>query len=362
MKILFLLRHPVDTHMDKRIGLELERKGHEITYVILEKENILRKIMKYYNLQYLYIGDIVKGYLKKSINSIKIDWALYNVSKKIKPDISFSACNPYLGHISTLCNFPFIGWADTEPAKLNKFLSFLFVNTILTPNCYLDTVPKNKHITFRGYKELIYTHPNVFKPNNEILDELKLSKNDKIFIMRFSAKASTHDYKLASIEKFKSQLLSYIKKMERYGTVYISNTEKTLGSRFKKYNLNLHPAKYLDLLAFSSLYYGEGTTSACEAGCLGTPWIYPLNSFRGYLDDQQNRYGLGYIIPNFYESFEKAIELASNDKLKKIWAVKREKLLNDKIDVGKFIVWFLDKYPESISIIKENPTYQNKFQ
>jgi hypothetical protein len=34
----------------------------------------------------------------------------------------------------------------------------------------------------------------------------------------------------------------------------------------------------------------------------------------------------------------------------------------EKIDVTAFMVWFIENYPESVKVIKENPDYQHRFK
>jgi hypothetical protein len=36
-------------------------------------------------------------------------------------------------------------------------------------------------------------------------------------------------------------------------------------------------------------------------------------------------------------------------------------MLSEKIDVTAFLVWFVQHWPESFSIMKQNPDYQNRF-
>lgn len=37
-------------------------------------------------------------------------------------------------------------------------------------------------------------------------------------------------------------------------------------------------------------------------------------------------------------------------------------MLQDKIDVTAFMVWFIENYPKSVEIIKDNPKYQYNFK
>ena len=57
-----------------------------------------------------------------------------------------------------------------------------------------------------------------------------------------------------------------------------------------------------------------------------------------------------------------ADNLIQQEDLKGEWREKRRSLLEDKIDVTAFLVWFIENYPESVSIMKENPDYQMRFK
>ena len=48
--------------------------------------------------------------------------------------------------------------------------------------------------------------------------------------------------------------------------------------------------------------------------------------------------------------------------IKKEWKNRRENMLNDKIDVTAFFTWFIENYPQSAQIMRENPDYQYKFK
>ena len=174
---------------------------------------------------------------------------------------------------------------------------------------------------------------------------------------------AVHDLGLKSVsEMFKDKLLNYIKQLEKYARVFISTTEKKLGEDFLKYELKIHPAKYTNFLSFCSIYIGEGTTTASEAGVLGVPWINIQSTTRGYLIDQEKNYGLGFRTGNIDFAFNKAIEWLKDDTLKEKWEIKRLKLISDKIDVSSFLIWFIQNYPESFGIMKENPDYQYNFK
>jgi predicted glycosyltransferase len=362
-KIIIYMQHPAEAKMYRYLYKDLINDGISIKIAIMEREDIVGKIVSEYTNNYEVIGYTQPNIVQKGLNLIKIDKNLYQLAKKFKPDLITSFSSPYPGHIASMLNFAHIGYCDTEEAHLNTILSYSFQDTVLTPSCYLISVPKNKHIRFNGYKELAYLHPKYFKPNSKVLDELGLSKNDKIILIRFSSKDATHDIgnKIINTKEI-DNLYKKIKEIEEYATVLISSSEIYLGKRFEKYYLNINPNQYDDLLSFCNLYMGEGSTTASEAGIMGVPWIFLQDIKLGYLWDQENNYGLGFQIPNIKLALNKVLEIISNNNIPSEWKIRRKKLLADKIDVTSFLSWFIRNYPESHEIMHQKSNYDKRFK
>jgi len=120
-----------------------------------------------------------------------------------------------------------------------------------------------------------------------------------------------------------------------------------------------------DALAFSTLLYGESATMASECAVLGTPAIYLDDFGRGYTDEEEQKYGLVFNFTEAQEdqrlSIEKGIELLKTPGLKYDWQKRRQKLLEDKIDVTDFMVWFVENYPDSVRIMQANPDFHSNF-
>ena len=120
------------------------------------------------------------------------------------------------------------------------------------------------------------------------------------------------------------------------------------------------------VMAFASLYIGDSQTMAAEAGVLGTPFVR-FNDFVGrlsYLNELENDYHLGFghqthDVEGFYSSIQRW--LSETDR-KRICAERRERMLADKIDYAKFLTWFLECYPESTEIMREDTNYQLRFK
>jgi len=365
MKVLFVVYHPVDPYIVFETAKKIQDEGGEVLFVIIEKEDIIKTIIDSYGYENIVIGKNKKSNINKALQFFTITFKLKSIIKKFSPSVVFSTMSPDLSAALMLSKIPLICWSDTEIATFNYKYSHRRIDSILQTESYYKDTPFKNIIEFNGYKELAYLHPNIFKPDESILNELGLTVKDRIVLMRFSALTSIHDIGLESeILSNESKLFNFVEKIEKLYDVkvLISMTERELGKRFDKYKLNIHPSKYIHLLSFCTLYFGEGTTTASESGVLGVPWINIQQTKRGYLIDQEKNYGLGFRTNNMDEAFKKGDEYLKKYNIKTEWALKKEKLIQDKIDVSAFFTWFIMNYPESQRIMKKDPSYQNKFK
>ena len=105
---------------------------------------------------------------------------------------------------------------------------------------------------------------------------------------------------------------------------------------------------------------------AAEAGVLGTPFVR-LNDFVGrlsYLNELERSYHLGFghktdDVEGFYESIRKWLAIPDR---KLLCQERREKMLSEKIDYARFLTWFIESYPDSVSIMQKDPGYQWRFK
>jgi len=217
---------------------------------------------------------------------------------------------------------------------------------------------QEKQIRYNGYHELAHLHPNYFTPNPAVLDELGLGKDDTFIILRFVSWTASHDIGQHGIR----DMTALVRELERYGQVFITS-EGRLDGGLAKYQIKVAPEKMHDLLYYASLYAGEGATMASEAAVLGTPSIYvsSLVGTMGNFIELERKYGLVFNYSDPDKTMNKAAELIQEPDLKKEWKKKREQLLEDKIDVTAFMVWFVENYPKSFKEVKENVKVQEWF-
>jgi len=353
MKILVEIGHPGHVHHFKNMIWELEKDGHEIKIVSVDKD-IALNLLDAYGFSYEKLEKNYKSLAGKLFGLIVKDVRLLKIAKKFKPDMFISRVSPHSAHVSRLLHKPHISFNDTEHAKFSDMLAIPFTDVICTSTSFKRDLGI-KQVRSDGYTELAYLHPNYFTPNPVVLDELGLSKEDTFMILRFVSWEASHDVGQCGFDlQTKKEL---VKEIEKRAQVFITS-EKTLTNDFEKYKITIPPEKIHDLLYYATMYIGEGATMASEAAVLGTPAIY-VNTLRlGYLDEQEEKYGLVYNFTNpetaQKNAVAKAVKLLEDENLKKKWQRKKEKLLSEKIDVTKFMTDFIENYPESFNEWKAN--------
>jgi predicted glycosyltransferase len=250
---------------------------------------------------------------------------------------------------------------DDEVEPLFTRFGHPFADTILSP---VGTPRKSKKTVYvNTYHELSYLHPNWFTPDPTVLQEVGLKVGEPYFILRFNAFKAHHDVGVVGLTiENKRRLVEYLNKR---GKVFIT-TERNIDEEFMPFQLSVSPEKVHSFMYYATMFVGDSQTMTSEAAVLGTPAIR-CNTFVGrihYLEEEEHKYGLTYgFLPNETERmFEKIKELLAMPDLKEKWQTRRQKMLAEKIDYSKFLTWFVESFPESRKIIRDNPDYQWVFK
>ena len=363
MNVLIDIGHPAHVHLFRNLYQLLIAKGHN---VILTVKNIpvVIDLLKRYNIEYILLDQKPKSFIKKAIKQFSFTGKIIEIAKKNNIDIGLgvSVSIPQAGLFTKMKTFVFDD-DDITATPLFALLSHTFANKVISPDCVHKTAKYRHYITYPGYHELAYLHPNRFTPDKRILDELRVNPNENYFILRFNAFQAHHDLGKKGLSSENKRKL--IKVLKEYGKVFISGEDK-LEDEFTQYQINLPPEKIHSAMYYATMFISDSQTMSSEAAVLGTP-AFRLNSFVGkiaYLEELENKYDLtyGFLPGQFEQMIRKIKELLNTENLKETWKNKRQKMLQDKIDVTAFMVWFVDNHPESVNIIKDNPDYQLRFK
>ena len=198
MRVLFVLYHPVDPYIVFESARKIEESGGETLFLIVEKEDIIKKIVDSHSFKNVVIARAKKSFLGKVLNVFGIFFGINRHIRKFRPNLIFSGAAPYTSLACRFNQIPLVCWEDTETATFNWKYAHKRINSILLIKSFYKDMPYDNVIRFNGYKELAYLHPNVFSPDKSILEELNLKESDKIVLMRFSAMNAMHDIGLRS--------------------------------------------------------------------------------------------------------------------------------------------------------------------
>jgi predicted glycosyltransferase len=346
MRILFDIQHPARLHFFKHAIRILHLEGHDLLITVTNKDVLLDLLKKDVNLEgipYKIIGNLDRGPFHNCLSSIKVELNLFIHSLKFKPDVIVGGCGDFsVAHVGKLLGVPSIIFDTNEFASLQHYLTDPFADLICTPNCYLIELGK-KQLRYNGYRELAYLHPNYWQPNPDILHKSGIDEKGTIIILRFVSWNAIHDIGKDGVR----DRLGIIKRLEKFGTVYISSEAK-LSPSYEKYKMPVSPENFHHLLYYATLYIGEGATSASEAAMLGTHAVYMNPIKLGYLEDLEKKYDLVYnfsgIKYNEANAIDKAVSLLNNPNLRQIGKEKQVYLQKNTIDVTEYIIKMIKQF------------------
>lgn len=356
MKIICDIGHPAHVHLFKNILRELERKGHEYLITTRDKEMTLQ-LLESYKMPYVSFGRHYKNICNKVYGMFKFDIMLFNVARKFRPDIFISHGSIYAAHVSALIGKPHISMEDTgnmEQIRLYK----PFTQAILTPSCLNKNLGK-KQICYQGYHELAYLYPSYFQINRDVLNELDVKENEKYILFRFVSWGATHDIGHSGFTT--EEKIKIINELLNYARIFIS-AESSLPEKLGRYKIICNPEKIHSVLHYATIVISEGAKIAAEAAILGVPSIFINTQSPSYLEELQNKYQLIYNYSSTANLKEKVLSLLKTHDIKRKWAEKRCLMLQEKIDVTKFLIWFIENYPKSVNIINQDKSFQLQFR
>ena len=356
MKIFVDIGHPAHVHYFKNTIIILSGDGHQFCITARDKD-VTHQLLKAYHISFFNRGRGSNSLAGKLFYLLQTNLRIYKIAKTFRPDLFLSFASPYAAQVSKMIKAPHIAFTDTEHAMLGNALFLPFSDVVITPLVFHDDLGEN-HIRFNGFMELCYLHEQYFTPDDNVLGQLNLSKNDKFVIIRLVSWNASHD--IGQTGFYQDSLVKLVEIIKKYAKVCITS-EGTIPTELEKYKLNINPAVMHHILAHAALFIGEGATMASECAMLGTPAIYVNTLSAGTIEDQENK-GLLYSYRNSKGVIEKAEEILrdKNSKQKQINSSKN--YLKNKINVTKFINWFITNYPRSKKRLIKDPLYQNIFR
>lgn len=357
MKIFIDIGHPAHVHYFRNFIKIMEGKGHQFCVCARDKE-VTHSLLNNYQIKYTSRGKGRKSLAGKLFYILEADYKLFKLAKIFKPDIFLSFGSPYAAQISKILGKPHIAFDDTEHARFEHLMYIPFTDVILTPSCYYKKLGP-KQIYFDGYMELCYLYDKYFEIDRNIKLKLGIDSNENYIVIRFVSWGASHDVGQHGLKyETKQKIINILRHKYK---IFISS-EVELPADLEEYKLKVNPEDLHSVLASAYLYIGEGSTTASECSVLGTPNIYINSLTVGYCKEQDEKYGLCFHLKDDTEIIDLIEELLSKKDLEAEWEIKKEKMLQDKIDVTAFMVWFIENYPKSFGVMKRSSDYQYNFK
>lgn len=359
MRVGIFLNTPAQVYFWDKIAEGLEKRGHEFMFLARDKGETI-KLLNELGISYLVYSERQKSkYRKITTLPLALFKAIYQ-NLRFKPDI-ITGFGIYSTLSSLFLRKPCIVFTDSEP-RVNISLSIqfkLFIpfpDIIITPTSFLDDLGP-KQIRINSCKEMAYLHPDYYKPNKDIFDLLKLRKNEDYAVVRFNNFDATHDVGVKGFQL--KDKIDLINMLSEYTKVFVS-FEGSAPKEIERYKLKIPINRIHDVLYYAQIFVCDTQTMATEAAILGTP-VVRSNSFVGKKDmgnfiELEEKYGLIFNIRDPKIAIRKAEELIQIPNLKRDWLDKKEKMLEDKCDITKFMISFIENYPQSFKDIKETPS------
>jgi predicted glycosyltransferase len=341
MRILIDVTHPKHVHLFKHAIWQWQARGDEVLVVGREKD-VTTALLTAYGLGYVKGTTLRPGMIQLASELLHRLALLVKVSRKFRSDLFLSEGSAAAALASRLVRVPHIAIDDTEHSVMEHALYVPFSDVICTPSCYTKDLG-HKQRRFDGYEELAYLHPNWFKPDPSVLSELGLQVGDRFFVVRFVSWEAVHDVGQQGFSR--AGKLHLVASLQELGRVIITS-ESPLPPELEPFRMSVSPIRIHDLLAFSTLYIGEGGTMATEAAVLGVPSIFVSTLRAGNFEDLQGVYGLMLATADETMAIEQALKWGGDPDIKQEWKAKRARLLQDKIDTTSWLIDFVDRYVE----------------
>lgn len=363
MRIGFFINTPAQVHFFRGVIKDLRKRNNEVLALVRDHPDTL-KLIEHIDIEYSINSGLEDTKFGRIHTFPKLVLRANKELRDFNPDLIFGV-GPYAILNSLLLDIPVIvfrnSFRDDFQYNLKRKLFDPISDTIVSP----ITSPKldSKHIKINSFIEMNYLSPSYFNPDPAIRDTLGISEGEDYCLVRFNSFEALHDVEKRGFDRDKK--IELVKKLKKQLKVFVSS-ESSLPKEIKRNRLETPMHKIHDVLYYSKLFISDTQTMTTESAILGTP-VVRSNSFVGENDmgnfiELEDKYGLIYNIRNAGKAINKASELVKREKLDEEWKKKREKLIEDKIDMRKFMVWFLENYPKSFEKMKRNPEIQYRFK
>lgn len=342
MRVVFDLGHPAHFHLFKHTIISLRESGHDVEIIARQKDCLLELLDKakwaYHIVPRSRSGIVALGW--QTLRAFRIATSL---ARKKHADFMVGT-SVVVGPAARLAGATSLVFSEDDAKAVPIFAKLVYpiAHYIVTPNSLKFENYGEKHLTYPGYHELAYLHPNRYTPDAGILKELGVGDGERYFLIRLVSLTAHHDIGEKGVSTDEAIIL--VKRLSKYGRVFIS-AEKTLDKRLQPYLLPTSVEQIFDVISFADIIIGDTQTMCIEAAVLGTASLR-CNTFVGRLscmEELEHKYGLtkGFLPKDFDKLLAQLDKWLVQPNLKQKWEQKRQAILADCVDLTS---WILDLF------------------
>ena len=291
MRILVDIGHPAHVHLFRNLIRRTLAEGGAALATTREKE-VTVQLCQAYGIPQLVVSRKRRGLVGNAVEYFERTWRVWRAARWFRPD-ALLGTSVSIGPVGRLIGKPSIVFQEDDASHVPGFarLAYPLSSYIATPACLAHEDYGRKHLTYQGYHELAYLHPDHFTPDQAVRQLLGVGPQERFFILRFVSMQAHHDTAVRGIDLETATTL--VKQLLPHGRLFISSEAEPHDS-FKPYLFSLPPEKLLDAIALADIVIGDSHTVAAEAAVLGVPNIRFNNLIDkcSYLAELEKRYGL----------------------------------------------------------------------
>jgi uncharacterized protein len=339
VRVLFDIAHPAHVHLFRNLVKRVRAEGGEVL-VATRRKDVTVELCEAYGIPQVVLSRARPGgYLTLASELVRRTSLLLFAARRFRPD-ALVGTSVSVGPVARLLRRPSFVFAEDDAAIVPLFARVVYpvCHWIATPEALRHEAHGRKHLTYRGYHELAYLHPEHFTPDPAVPRSLGIGSDSPYFVVRFVELKGHHDSGASGLSLARARELVAL--LVRRGRVLITS-EAVLPEDLAALRLPLPPHKLHDVLAFASLYVGDSQTMAMEAAVLGVPGIR-CNSFVGrisVLRELEERYGLARGIRP--EQGELVIETArqwldAGPSLRAEYQQRRRRMLSECVNLAEW--------------------------
>ncbi|ELY49639.1 DUF354 domain-containing protein [Natronolimnohabitans innermongolicus] len=347
MDIVITIQHAANVHFFKHVVAELESAGHDV-FVFAREKGVVGALLDAYEIDHEMLCGEPRGWFGLGLTQVRYELRLLRRARAIDPDYILTSHGIAATHVGKLIGAESHVYVDTETAiNGGNRLTIPFTDVLYTPDSFRETYD-DEHVSYPGYHELAYLHPDRFEPDPERLRENGIDPDERYAVLRFGAWNGNHDIGKAGISPDGRDEI--VDDLAADGRVFVADEgDGPLPTGAEP--LPVPPADFHHLLAFADLVVGEVATTTLEAGLLGTPTVR-ISPFAGDSEMGKFRELAAY---DLVRSFHTERETAAIRELTRLyrdptaasdWAERREAFLATKIDVTQYV---LSQFLEDVS-------------